>query len=83
MKTEKTTHLITILKDLLDGNIIKSSDQLASNSNQYFGSIKRNGFRFRPEKSHGWGQGMPPFCHSCTASMNSGKVSGGLVRGTP
>ena len=38
----KSSHIITILKLLLAGETVKSSDRLASNSNQYFSTIKKN-----------------------------------------
>ena len=40
---EKSTHLINILSDLLDGQRLSSIDIKASNSNQYFCTIKNNG----------------------------------------
>lgn len=40
---EKSSHLINILSDLLDGKRLASIDILASNSNQYFCTIKNNG----------------------------------------
>ena len=43
MKNTKTTHLATILKELLDGKKMKSSDQFIVNANQYFGTIKKHG----------------------------------------
>lgn len=43
MKSEKSSHTIRILKQLLKGDAVTSSDLLASNSNQYFGTIKENG----------------------------------------
>lgn len=39
----KSSNLITILKQLLDGEAVTSIDRLASNSNQYFRTIKLNG----------------------------------------
>ncbi len=39
----KTTHLINILNDLLKGKRLSSIDIKASNSNQYFCTIKNNG----------------------------------------
>jgi len=32
-----------MLKQLLSGDVLTSIDRLASNSNQYFGTIKKNG----------------------------------------
>ena len=40
---KRSSHIITILKLLLAGETVKSSDRLASNSNQYFGTIKKHG----------------------------------------
>lgn len=40
---EKSSHLINILSDLLNGKRLASIDIRASNSNQYFGTIKNNG----------------------------------------
>ncbi|RXJ93768.1 hypothetical protein CRV00_09915 [Malaciobacter molluscorum] len=39
----KTTHLINIINGLLKGNRLSSIDIKASNSNQYFCTIKNNG----------------------------------------
>lgn len=39
----KTTHLISILQDLIKGKRLSSMDIKASNSNQYFCTIKNNG----------------------------------------
>ena len=39
----KTSHIITILKELLNGSTIKSSDYFIVNSNQYFRAIKNQG----------------------------------------
>ena len=39
----KTSHTIVILKQLLDGKILTSSDSFASNSNQYHNNIKKSG----------------------------------------
>ena len=39
----KTTHLINILNGLLKGKRLSSIDIKASNSNQYFCTIKNNG----------------------------------------
>ncbi|WP_419677626.1 hypothetical protein ACN2EN_08210 [Aliarcobacter lanthieri] len=39
----KTTHLINILTQLLEGKKLSSIDIRASNSNQYFCTIKNNG----------------------------------------
>ncbi|WP_415406927.1 hypothetical protein ACLHDG_14365 [Sulfurovum sp. CS9] len=43
MSNEKFSHIITILKQLLDGETLVSIDRMASNSNQYFGTIKKHG----------------------------------------
>ena len=43
MKKTKTTHLITILQELLNGKVMRSSDQFIVNSNQYFATIKKHG----------------------------------------
>ena len=43
MKKEKTSHLIRILKQLLEGKIVTSIDSKASNTNQYFRTIKKHG----------------------------------------
>ncbi len=40
---KKSTHIITIMKLLLAGKKVVSEDSLASNSNQYFGTIKKHG----------------------------------------
>lgn len=40
---KKSTHLITIMKLLLNGEAVTSIDRLASNSNQYFGTVKKHG----------------------------------------
>ncbi len=40
---EKSTHIITIMKRLLAGEAIISSDIFASNSNQYPRTIKKHG----------------------------------------
>ena len=42
-KNEKSTHLVNILNDLLKGKKLASIDIKASNSNQYFCTIKNNG----------------------------------------
>ena len=39
----KSTHIITIMKLLLAGEKVVSRDRLASNANQYFGTIKKQG----------------------------------------
>ncbi len=39
----KKTHTITILERLLAGEALVAMDQMASNSNQYFATIKKNG----------------------------------------
>ena len=43
MKNTRSSHIITIMKLLLNGEAVTSIDQMASNSNQYFGTIKKNG----------------------------------------
>jgi len=43
MRNTTPTHLITILKELLDGKTMKSSDQFIVNANQYFRTIKKQG----------------------------------------
>lgn len=43
MSNEKSTHTITILKQLLTGTAMSSNDMMASNSNQYFREIKKHG----------------------------------------
>ena len=40
---QKSSHLITILTLLLEGKKLSSNDVFASNSNQYFGQIKKQG----------------------------------------
>ncbi len=40
---KKSTHIITIMKLLLAGEKVVSKDRLASNANQYFGTIKKHG----------------------------------------
>ena len=40
---KKSTHIITIMKLLLAGEKVVSIDRLASNANQYFGTIKKHG----------------------------------------
>lgn len=42
-KNEQSTHLTIILSNLLDGKSLSSIDINASNSNQYFCTIKNNG----------------------------------------
>ena len=42
-ENEKSSHLINILSALLDGKKLASIDIRASNSNQYFCTIKNNG----------------------------------------
>lgn len=42
-RNEKSTHLVNILNDLLKGKELASIDIRASNSNQYFCTIKNNG----------------------------------------
>ncbi len=39
----KSTYAITILKQLLDGEVMASQDMFASNTNQYFSQIKKAG----------------------------------------
>ena len=39
----KSSHIITILKELLEGKSSSSMDAVASNRNQYYGTIKRHG----------------------------------------
>jgi hypothetical protein len=39
----KNTHIIKIIERFLAGETISSNDVFASNSNQYFGTIKKNG----------------------------------------
>ena len=40
---KKTTHQIIILQELLNGNSVTSIDAIASNRNQYFKHIKKQG----------------------------------------
>ena len=40
---KKSTHIITIMKLLLAGEKVVSKDRLSSNTNQYFGTIKKHG----------------------------------------
>ncbi len=40
---QKSSHLITILTLLLEGKRLSSNDMFASNSNQYFVQIKKQG----------------------------------------
>ena len=40
---KKSSHIILMMKQLLNGEVLTSSDRLASNSNQYFGTIKKHG----------------------------------------
>lgn len=42
-KNEKSSHLINTLNSLLEGKRMSSMDIKASNSNQYFCTIKNNG----------------------------------------
>jgi hypothetical protein len=42
-KNEQSTHLVNIMSDLLDGKEMTANDVFASNSNQYFCTIKNNG----------------------------------------
>lgn len=46
---EKSTHTINILKDLIKGKTLISSDIRASNSNQYFNNIKNKGIELIEE----------------------------------
>ena len=39
----KTSHIITIMQELLKGGVSTSIDAIASNRNQYFGTIKKQG----------------------------------------
>lgn len=39
----KTSHIIVALQELLNGKLITSIDSIASNRNQYFGTIKKQG----------------------------------------
>lgn len=43
MNSTKSSNLITILIQLLNGETVTSIDRFASNSNQYFRTIKQNG----------------------------------------
>jgi len=43
MENKRSTHLINILSELLKGKKLASIDIKASNSNQYFCTIKNNG----------------------------------------
>ena len=43
IEIKKSTHLITILTLLLEGKKLSSNDVFASNSNQYFSTIKKQG----------------------------------------
>ncbi|HIQ28342.1 MAG TPA: hypothetical protein EYH42_07565 [Sulfurovum sp.] len=43
MSNTRSSHIITIMKFLLNGEAVTSIDQLASNSNRYFGTIKKHG----------------------------------------
>ncbi len=43
MSNEKSSHIMTILKQLLNGDAMSSNDMMASNSNQYFRTIKKKG----------------------------------------
>lgn len=42
-RKQKSSHLINILSDLVEGKRLASIDIKASNSNQYFCTIKNNG----------------------------------------
>lgn len=39
----RTSHIITIMQELLNGGISSSMDAIASNRNQYYGTIKKQG----------------------------------------
>jgi len=39
----KTSHIITIMQELLNGGVSSSIDAVASNRNQYYGTIKKQG----------------------------------------
>ncbi|WP_457748488.1 hypothetical protein [Sulfurimonas sp.] len=39
----KTSHIITIMQELLNGGVSSSMDAIASNRNQYYGTIKKQG----------------------------------------
>jgi len=41
--TEKSSHIIIILKELLRGETSTAIDSKASNRNQYYGTIKKQG----------------------------------------
>lgn len=43
MNNTKSSHTITIMRLLLAGEKVVSKDRLASNANQYFGTIKKHG----------------------------------------
>ena len=43
MSNKKSSHIIRFLKLLLEGQAVSSIDQRASNSNQYFSTIKKHG----------------------------------------
>ena len=42
-EAEKSTHIIAILKELLNGEVSTSIDSKASNRNQYYSTIKKHG----------------------------------------
>ncbi len=52
MSNTKSTHIITILKRLLDGEAMSSNDMMASNSNQYFRTIKKHGIALIEVRTH-------------------------------
>jgi len=39
----KKSHIITIMQELLNGGVSSSIDAIASNRNQYYGTIKKQG----------------------------------------
>jgi hypothetical protein len=39
----KTSHIITIMQEFLNGGVSSSIDAIASNRNQYYGTIKKQG----------------------------------------
>jgi len=39
----KKSHIITIMQELLNGGVSSSIDAVASNRNQYYGTIKKQG----------------------------------------
>ncbi|MFK5937078.1 MAG: hypothetical protein QM497_01665 [Sulfurimonas sp.] len=40
---EKSSHIITIMQEFLNGGTSSSMDAIASNRNQYYGTIKKHG----------------------------------------